>query len=157
MSQYRGSLSQRTAELHHPSKKHTEATQPSVPLAPRADDETLDPGSLTSSQIEDDNEYFYGADDPFLTLLTAKLSRPDSGGGGGRVEQNASSRSQTMSSGSCHVDVYTFRKFPGNGGGTMITCPSDVILKSLARNGVEFRRKKKRDGRWRNTRTPDER
>ena len=117
-SQHGGSLPQQTSTLHDSPNKHTEATQSSTPPIPQTKDEILDPGSLTTSQIEDDNAYFYGADNP----LPTPVASPGNGGMGGK---------QTASSQQYSVEAYTFSKLPGDAGGTMVTCPSDVAVKTL--------------------------
>jgi len=121
------------AEPNH-SPSHT--PNKSKPSTQQTKHEVLDPGSLTASEIEDDNAYFYGEDSPVPSTPAAEFSRTETRGLDGK--QTFSSQHHST----YNVDVYTFSKLPGSAGGTIITCPNDVAVRSWTENGVEFGVKK---------------
>ncbi|PMD64340.1 uncharacterized protein K444DRAFT_305805 [Hyaloscypha bicolor E] len=105
------------------SSRKTEASHPS-------------PGSLTPEQIEKDNKSYYAADGPSHTNTTQGTSpktEPQGGKAGPRVGGTTS--------GPPRFDAYTIRRGPG--GAWLITCPSDMALKSWTGNGAQFRIKKR--------------
>ncbi|KAH8770364.1 hypothetical protein BGZ57DRAFT_856028 [Hyaloscypha finlandica] len=105
------------------SSGETEASHPS-------------PGSLTPEQIENDNRSYYTADGPSHSHTaqgTSPKTEPQGSGAGPRVGGTIS--------GPPRFDAYTIRRGPG--GGLLITCPSDMALKSWTGNGAQFRIKKR--------------